>query len=350
MVYECSRKYREPSRIPDLHPAVAIKILIKPDKNSLFREGHIHGELKRMGRNPKLLKHVIELLEQTPEMLVFELADFDLNSLVFGSRRCLSRTSMVPSIIQHVLLGVGALHEQNFVHCDIKLENVLLVRDETSGKLLAKIADLGGASKDKEEFGSFHFDPRYLPPEMIMLSKEAFDYEVPKKAMDMWAVGVLLLFFSSVVSTDGGSEIWFKKTPTKGNNEQQWCEEYAFTKMLQNPTIENGNRVFRWPKVFDGDIWKEAKIRPTRVLLEHLCDQIAKKLDSRLFALLESLMKEAPTRRASYTKALELLEKSGVELHDTIDIPPEVAYHIRRRYVARKGRANRRVAWEPSRI
>lgn len=190
---QCSRKYREPSRIPDLHPAVAIKILIKPDKNSLFREGHIHGELKRMGRNPKLLKHVIELLEQTPEMLVFELADFDLNSLVFGSRRCLSRTSMVPSIIQHVLLGVGALHEQNFVHCDIKLENVLLVRDETSGKLLAKIADLGGASKDKEEFGSFHFDPRYLPPEMIMLSKEAFDYEVPKKAMDMWAVGVLLL-------------------------------------------------------------------------------------------------------------------------------------------------------------
>ncbi|KAL8231298.1 hypothetical protein R6Q57_001076 [Mikania cordata] len=87
-----------------------------------------------------------------------------------------------------ILKGLWFIHRNGFVHCDIKLQNVLLVCAD--GKESVKIADFGLAKKTTEtrEVGlkhEFRGTPMYMAPETVVAGEQ-------ESASDIWALGCLV--------------------------------------------------------------------------------------------------------------------------------------------------------------
>ncbi|KNA08706.1 hypothetical protein SOVF_160260 [Spinacia oleracea] len=99
--------------------------------------------------------------------------------------------SDVKRYTKSVLKGLCHIHESGFVHCDIKLQNVLLFQDGT-----AKIADFGLARRVSDEFGEqLRGTPLYMSPEIVSGEK----VESPA---DVWALGC------AVVEMVTGKPVW----------------------------------------------------------------------------------------------------------------------------------------------
>ncbi|CAK9161651.1 unnamed protein product [Ilex paraguariensis] len=92
-----------------------------------------------------------------------------------------------------ILRGLNHIHECGYVHCDIKLENILLVpltRGGTS-EMKAKISDFGlvkrmSRSKKRKLEPYWRVTPLYL-------SLEAVAYNVQEPPSDIWALGCTVL-------------------------------------------------------------------------------------------------------------------------------------------------------------
>jgi len=82
-------------------------------------------------------------------------------------------------IAREVCKGLTALHESNLIHCDLKLENILL---DTSGAV--KICDFGllcdGKNIGRRNFGTL----KYLSPERL--------YDCLNSKADVWGLGLCL--------------------------------------------------------------------------------------------------------------------------------------------------------------
>ncbi|CDP02503.1 unnamed protein product [Coffea canephora] len=81
-----------------------------------------------------------------------------------------------------VLRGLRRVHENGFVHCDIKLQNILLGQDGA-----VKIGDFGLAKKDAaEKVGcELRGTPLYMSPEMVAGGDQS-------SPADIWALGCLV--------------------------------------------------------------------------------------------------------------------------------------------------------------
>ena len=95
------------------------------------------------------------------------------------------------TVLVEVLKGLKCIHEKNYIHRDIKSENVLLKKtpkqDGSSG-LSYKIADFGFARPIGGVGAKTHCGTeRYMAPEILNNSYYGI-------AVDIWAVGVLLYF------------------------------------------------------------------------------------------------------------------------------------------------------------
>ncbi|CAL5443885.1 unnamed protein product [Camellia sinensis] len=78
--------------------------------------------------------------------------------------------------------SLQCIHENGFVHCDLKLQNVLLCQND-----VAKIADFGLAKKSGEKIVGFELrgTPMYMPPETVVAGQQ-------EAAADVWALGCLV--------------------------------------------------------------------------------------------------------------------------------------------------------------
>lgn len=78
-----------------------------------------------------------------------------------------------------ILKGLSSVHSKGFVHCDIKLQNILVFEDG-----VAKIADFGLAKKtgEKKTEVELRGTPLYMSPESVNNN----EYESPS---DIWALG-----------------------------------------------------------------------------------------------------------------------------------------------------------------
>ncbi|KAF5954426.1 hypothetical protein HYC85_007282 [Camellia sinensis] len=83
---------------------------------------------------------------------------------------------------ESILKGLQCIHENGFVHCDLKLQNVLLCQND-----VAKIADFGLAKKSGEKIVGFELrgTPMYMPPETVVVGQQ-------QAAADVWALGCLV--------------------------------------------------------------------------------------------------------------------------------------------------------------
>ncbi|XP_057501499.1 mitogen-activated protein kinase kinase kinase 20 [Actinidia eriantha] len=88
-----------------------------------------------------------------------------------------------------ILKGLRHIHNNGFVHCDMKLQNILLCCSEDGRSDVAKIGDFGlakraGARREKTGV-ELRGTPLYMPPETVA----AGDQEA---AADVWALGCLV--------------------------------------------------------------------------------------------------------------------------------------------------------------
>ncbi|KAM7475837.1 hypothetical protein LguiB_023080 [Lonicera macranthoides] len=96
-----------------------------------------------------------------------------------------------------ILRGLNHIHACGYVHCDLKPQNILLVRsyNKSGGvgtEFRAKIADLGLAKRDKQNKKRKIGDPYWNGTPMYM-SPEAVVDRVQKPPSDIWALGCIVL-------------------------------------------------------------------------------------------------------------------------------------------------------------
>lgn len=161
----------------------AIKILKKKDILDQDQLEHTKAE-------KAILQHVnhpfvvgIEYAFQTPEKVYFVL-EFMSGGELFQHLRSFKRFSedQARFYAACITLGIGHLHNKNYIYRDLKLENLLL---DDQG--YAKLTDFGLAKsiKAEEKATTFCGTPEYLSPEVI-LSKGH------NRPADWWALGILI--------------------------------------------------------------------------------------------------------------------------------------------------------------
>ncbi|PWA95792.1 protein kinase superfamily protein [Artemisia annua] len=89
-----------------------------------------------------------------------------------------------------ILKGLSHIHKREYVHCDLKPDNVLLVANKSNDGYIAKIGDMGLAKRveqsEKNDSGRYwRGNPLYFSPEAVVKG-------VQKQAADIWAFGCIM--------------------------------------------------------------------------------------------------------------------------------------------------------------
>ncbi|KAK9054095.1 hypothetical protein SSX86_025172 [Deinandra increscens subsp. villosa] len=113
-----------------------------------------------------------------------------LSDRVKNSGRSRLSENEVRRYTKSVLKGLQFTHRNGFVHCDVKLQNVLLVGDGVSDAVNVKLADFGLAKRATAAGGSnsrgeIRGTPMYMAPETVAGGEQ-------ESASDIWAVGCLV--------------------------------------------------------------------------------------------------------------------------------------------------------------
>ena len=165
---------------------MAIKMYERYKLRDEIRSENLLNELNIL----KLLDHenIIKLYENIQgtkmEFLVMEygpkqmLSDFSKN---YHHRRILEYEAKM--IFQQVIEAVAYLHEENIVHRDLKMQNILI--DE---RFQIKLIDFGFANfyNKHKKYNVFCGTYSYMAPELVC--RVPYD----GKATDVWSLGVLL--------------------------------------------------------------------------------------------------------------------------------------------------------------
>ncbi|CAI9264437.1 unnamed protein product [Lactuca saligna] len=176
------------SRFP---PLMAVKACGASQSDSLKKERMILDELKDC---PEILKcygdcFTIENGERLYNIALEFASGGSLADRVKNSDNLRLPESDVRRYTNSVLKGLQFVHRNGFVHCDIKLQNILLFAGDEKDDV--KIADFGLAKKVAEESNSkskheIRGTPMYMAPETVVSGEQG-------PASDIWAVGCLVL-------------------------------------------------------------------------------------------------------------------------------------------------------------
>lgn len=161
----------------------AIKVLKK--QNIIEQDQLEHTKAEKL-----ILQHInhpflvgLEYAFQTPEKLYFVM-EFMQGGELFQHLRTQKRfsESQAKFYAACITLGLGHLHNKNYIYRDLKLENILL--DEFG---YAKLTDFGLAKflKSDEKALTFCGTPEYLSPEVILGKGH-------NRPADWWSLGILI--------------------------------------------------------------------------------------------------------------------------------------------------------------
>lgn len=152
-------------------------------KNLLLREFNILSKVN----SPNILTVHGYFQEGLYNYLVLEYAN-NGDLLTYLNNLDILDEDTIKSFFKQICLGVKYLHDNNIIHGDIKLENILLFKKSLENEIAVKLADFGFSTefsltrKRIYTYGS----PIYTAPEII-LGVEVFGPEV-----DIWSLGVVL--------------------------------------------------------------------------------------------------------------------------------------------------------------
>lgn len=99
----------------------------------------------------------------------------------FTERQAAEYTKQIAAALQEI-------HSKNVIHCDIKLENIMLMSKDDNN-IMIKVVDFSlsilSDAKERPEGGTIY----YMAPEMLTMDRR-YDHRI-----DVWALGVLLFAF-----------------------------------------------------------------------------------------------------------------------------------------------------------
>uniref|UniRef100_A0A8D0GXD3 Protein kinase domain-containing protein n=1 Tax=Sphenodon punctatus TaxID=8508 RepID=A0A8D0GXD3_SPHPU len=165
---------------------VAIKI-INRERFRPCQENQLHNEASILQslRWPSVV--YLEGVFETPArvFVVMERLHGDMLEFILASERSRLPERLAKFLTTQILAALCYLHARNIVHCDLKPENVLLASEEPFPQV--KLCDFGFARIIGES--SFRRSvvgtPAYLAPEVLR-------HHGYNRALDMWAVGVII--------------------------------------------------------------------------------------------------------------------------------------------------------------
>ncbi|XAR57788.1 Mitogen-activated protein kinase kinase kinase [Bertholletia excelsa] len=170
-------------------PSMAVKSCGSSQSAMLLHEKNV---LEQLGDCPALIQCFggglsFENGEMLSNLLLEYAAGGNLAEKIRSSGQCLPELD-VRRYTKSILSGLKFIHENGFVHCDLKLQNVLLCLN--NGREDAKIADFGLAKRAGERREKVGLDlrgtPLYMSPEMVAAGEQ----EAPA---DVWALGCLVV-------------------------------------------------------------------------------------------------------------------------------------------------------------
>jgi len=153
------------------------KLLDPLKKRSVDREISILQKLK----HPHIIRYVAHIETKIQLYLVMEyLGHRSLYEHVKSQPKRRLSESECKQVLKQIASAIHYLHVKDVAHRDLKLENILFVKDAG-----VKLIDFGFAVKSKEKQRTFCGTPTYMAPEIIKrLPYNGSD-------VDIWAVGIM---------------------------------------------------------------------------------------------------------------------------------------------------------------
>lgn len=146
---------------------------------------------------------ILRLLQDNPSEHIVNVHHFiETDAFFIGIYECINGCDLQEYYLQHLLTnrhilllisdickGVDHLHKLGIIHCDIKLENILVAangRAKVSDYDLSKLCDNKGEYLTTELFGTV----QYVAPEIC-------NVKLYSKKSDIWAIGIVLYILIS---------------------------------------------------------------------------------------------------------------------------------------------------------
>ncbi|CAI8588879.1 unnamed protein product [Vicia faba] len=183
-------------------PITAVKSSENYTSHFLQKEKHI---LDSLGSSPHIIKcfghdHTFENGEDCYNIFLEYAAGGTLSDQLNNHGGKFSET-LVRRYTRSVVEGLKDVHENGFVHCDVKLENILVFDNGN-----VKISDFGLAKEKGLEHGDKKLECRGTP---IFMAPESVNDSVYESPVDIWALGC------TVVEMISGEPAW--KMSSKSN-------------------------------------------------------------------------------------------------------------------------------------
>lgn len=293
VVYMASMRNR-----PELG-TVAIKRLFSNEDNCYSSQSTLVNSereiqlLQRFAARPASFAHVVQLHDviaapSRETCLVLEYCPFDLSTVAIRSHKRSSRggtswadilgDDTIRYLIREVLIGIKELHNENIVHRDIKLSNILI---SSEGNI--KLADFGCA---KETSADGSATPAAIRTTLLYRSPEGLLGPVSNTVLskqDIWGVGVI------------AAELVRGKHLFAAHGELAMISQ-VFS-LVGTPTVES------WPEFFDLQVCQSFQFAPSpNVIREKFTAQGASGSD--LVDFLVQSLTANPMKRMSVDEAL----------------------------------------------
>lgn len=173
----------------------AAKKIYKHKKCKITNYRHVNVTLQDMKREVKcLMKLDHECIVKMIDFFYDDERYFLIEEYIEGgdlfdklSKKRSYKEEDARNLIKSLLLGVQYMHNNNIVHRDIKIENLLSI--EQNGQVIAKIIDFGAATELTGKGRCLHQfinigTLQYLSPEII-------EFRPYGTECDMWAIGIV---------------------------------------------------------------------------------------------------------------------------------------------------------------